>query len=382
MKKIRVLVVGQTPPPYHGQAIMIEKLIQAAFDSIEIVPLRMSFSKSNEEVGKFLWKKIFHLFRLLFQGAYQLLFQRIDVLYYPPAGPHLVPILRDIFLLSFWRIVAPNRIFHFRAGGISEFVKSKPGWFRACAHLAYGKPRVAILLSGWNPKDGEYFHAEQTIVIPNGLEDVFDPTLINRKPSEIKLFYIGLLQEEKGIFTLLEAFYIVSALNPNVTLHLAGEFSIGKEKENFFSRAQELGIQDKIIWHGLATLDKKWRLFAQMDLLCFLTHYPAETFGNSVLEAMIWELPVVATRWRGVQDLVLEEQTGFLVSIHDSKDAADKMSLLIGDPELRARYGRNARERFLQEFTLEKHLKRMEKAILSAAASARSVSVESISNEH
>src|SRR5919106_4080049 len=147
MSKIRALVVGQTPPPYYGQAIMIEKLTQASFDSIDIVHLRMSFSDTVEEVGKLQWKKIFHLFRVFFQGIYLLLFRRIDVLYYPPAGPHLIPILRDIMLLPLWRLCAPKLLYHFRAGGISKFLEKRSGFIKLCARAAYGKPDVAILLS-------------------------------------------------------------------------------------------------------------------------------------------------------------------------------------------------------------------------------------------
>jgi glycosyltransferase involved in cell wall biosynthesis len=113
------------------------------------------------------------------------------------------------------------------------------------------------------------------------------------------------------------------------------------------------------------TLQTKWQLFAKMDVMCFLSHYSAESFGNAVLEAMIWEMPVIATAWRGIQDLIVDQETGFLVPIQDAHAAAEKASLLIADRGLRIRLGKKGRERFLKEFTLEKHLKRMENAILS-----------------
>ena len=367
MRKIRVLVIGQTPPPFHGQAIMIEKLVHARFDSIEIHHLRMSFSKSADEIGKFRWGKIIHLIRLLFHGTFLLLFRKIDALYYPPAGPNFVPVMRDIMLLPLWRVFAPKIIYHFRAGGVSEFLESKSRWLKICARAAYGKPDGAIALSRFNPNDGEYFRAKQIFVIPNGLEDNFDPALVLRERNQVRLFYAGLLNEEKGIQTLLEAFHLISERHNNVSLHLAGEFRSEAEKESFFKTADEYKIRDKIIFHGLLTGDAKWRLFAQTDIMCFLTHYPSETFGNSVLEAMIWELPVLGTRWRGVQDLIVDQETGFLVPIRDPAEAADRLELLVSDSELRVRMGKKGRQRFLQEFTLEKHLSRMESAILSTS---------------
>jgi glycosyltransferase involved in cell wall biosynthesis len=370
MRKIRALVVGQTPPPYYGQAIMIEKLTQAAFDSIEVVHLRMCFSDTVEEIGKAQWKKVFRLFRLLFHGIYLLLFRKIDVLYYPPAGPHLIPILRDMIILPFWRLLAPKVLYHFRAGGISEFLKKGSGLIRGCARVCYGKPDAAILLSRFNPNDAKFFEARQIHIVPNGLDDFFSPNTVARNENEVRIFYIGLLHEEKGIHTLLDAFRLVTAKHDNVSLHLAGQFQNSSDRDAFLSRAQEYGVRDRITLHGLVTHQTKWQLFAKMDVMCFLTHYSAESFGNSVLEAMIWEMPVIATAWRGVQDLVVDQETGYLVPIQDARAAAEKASLLIADPALRIRLGKRGRERFLQEFTLEKHLKRMENAILSSVATS------------
>lgn len=371
MSKIRALVVGQTPPPYYGQAIMIEKLTQARFDSIEIVHLRMSFSDTVEEIGKFQWKKMFHLFRVLFRGIYLLLFRKIDVLYYPPAGPNFVPILRDLMLLPFWRLCVPRVLYHFRAGGISEFLEKGSRLLKRLARAGYGKPDVAILLSRFNPNDAAFFGAQQVHIVPNGIEDVFAPENIARNENELRIFYIGLLHEEKGIQTLLDTFRLLTDKHNNVSLHLAGQFQNESDREIFLSHAQEYGVRDRIHLHGLVTLEAKWELFARMDVMCFLSHYSAESFGNSVLEAMIWEMPVVATAWRGVQDLVVDQETGYLVPIRDARAAAEKLSLLLADRELRTRLGKRGRERFLQEFTLEKHLKRMENAILSCVNNSR-----------
>jgi glycosyltransferase involved in cell wall biosynthesis len=368
MKKFKVLVAGQTPPPYYGQAIMIEKLVKAKFDSVEIIHLPMSFSGNVQEIGKWKWRKLFHLFNLLFRGIYLLIFRRIDVLYYPPAGPQWIPVLRDMALLSCWRMFAPNVVYHFRAGGVSDFLSSRPSWLKRFAQIVYGHPSGAIVLSRFNPKDAEFFRARQIFVVPNGIEDVFVEEQIARNPEEIRLFYIGLMMEEKGIYVLLEAFRKVVEEYKNVSLHLAGEFPSSTTKQKFIKRAQEFGIQDKMTFYGLVTLNAKWELFGKMDILCFLSHYPAESFGNSVLEAMMWELPVVATRWRAVQDLVIDQQTGFLVPIQNAEAAAEKIKILAGDPEMRIRFGKRGRERFVQEFTLEKHLQRMENAILCSSS--------------
>ena len=58
--------------------------------------------------------------------------------------------------------------------------------------------------------------------------------------------------------------------------------------------------------------DEKWAHYRAADIFCFPTHYSAESFGNVLLEAMMFELPVVSTAWRGVSGIVEEGVTGFL----------------------------------------------------------------------
>lgn len=48
---VTVCVCGQTPPPLHGQAIMIQALLAGAYSQIRIHPVRMAFSSQMDEVG-------------------------------------------------------------------------------------------------------------------------------------------------------------------------------------------------------------------------------------------------------------------------------------------------------------------------------------------
>jgi glycosyltransferase involved in cell wall biosynthesis len=69
---------------------------------------------------------------------------------------------------------------------------------------------------------------------------------------------------------------------------------------------------------------------------------------------------MVATQWRGVQSVVREGVTGFLVPIKDPAALADKLELLIKDPAIRKKMKEKSREIFLNEYTVEKFHKNME----------------------
>ncbi len=61
-------------------------------------------------------------------------------------------------------------------------------------------------------------------------------------------------------------------------------------------------------------------------------------------------LPVVASRTGGLAEIIRDSLDGFLVAPGDATALAQKMELLLADPELRRRMGAQGRERFLSNF--------------------------------
>lgn len=76
----------------------------------------------------------------------------------------------------------------------------------------------------------------------------------------------------------------------------------------------------------------------------------ADTFPNTVLEALACGTPVVATAVGGIPEQVDDGRTGFLVPVGDAPALAQRLTQLLSDAELRAQVGgeaaRAARERF------------------------------------
>src|SRR5439155_7036114 len=68
-----------------------------------------------------------------------------------------------------------------------------------------------------------------------------------------------------------------------------------------------------------------------------------EGMSNTILEAMASRLPVVATAVGGNPELVRDGRTGYLVPPGDPASMADRLERLLGDPNLSAEMGREAR---------------------------------------
>jgi glycosyltransferase involved in cell wall biosynthesis len=79
----------------------------------------------------------------------------------------------------------------------------------------------------------------------------------------------------------------------------------------------------------------------------------SDVFPTVILEAMASARPVVSTRLAGIPELVVDGETGVLVSPGDTAALTRALEQLLRDPELRLRYGRAGRARIEQHFRIE-----------------------------
>ncbi len=365
-KLIRVLFAGQTPPPYGGQAIIQQVMLEGHYRRIQFFHVRMAFSREMDEVGRFHIKKLSHLISVIFRIIWMRLRYGIQILYYPPAGPNRIPMYRDIAILLCTRWLFKKTVFHFHAGGISELYRKLSHIEQFLFRLAYFKPALSIRLSELNPPDGAFLNSQKDIIVPYGIIDRY-PDFIERKNNvQIStILFVGVVRESKGVLVLLDACRLMKESGELFHLKIMGKFDCKVFKQKVYRFVESHNLKRNVEFLGVCTGEKKWRIYNAADIFCFPTFFESEALPLVVLEAMQFKLPVVATRWRGIPSMVEEGESGFLVSIRDSRAVAEKLSLLLNSPDLRKKMGERGRQIYLKRFTLDKFLHNIEKAILT-----------------
>ena len=109
-------------------------------------------------------------------------------------------------------------------------------------------------------------------------------------------------------------------------------------------------IPDLILWHG-HSFDIK-NILIDSDIYCLPSH--REGLPKSTIEAMAIGRPILTTKAPGCTDTVLDGYNGFKVNVGDIEGLSKKLRELIENEELRTKMGKNSRELFLKDFTLEK----------------------------
>lgn len=370
---LKILIVGQTPPPYGGQAVMIQKLLDGKFDRVKLFHVRMAFSKEMDEIGKFRYLKLFHLLNVIYKIVYKRLRYNIDVLYYPPAGPDKIPMYRDLAILINTRWLFKHTIFHFHAGGISKLYLKLSPVLKCLFRCAYFKPDVAIRLSSRTPRDGHNLKTKYEFIVPYGIEDKFKNTNTKERMqnSGFEILYVGVLRESKGVLVLLEAANILRERGLDFRINFVGKFASKLFGKKVYERIDLYGLESQVKFSGVLIGKRKWKAFARADIFCFPTYFESETFGIVILEAMQFALPVVSTRWRGIPSIIRNTESGYLVSIKDSRAIADKIEIFIKHPAKAKQMGQKGRQLFLGKYTIDKYYKNMEKVYLSVSKMKR-----------
>ena len=90
----------------------------------------------------------------------------------------------------------------------------------------------------------------------------------------------------------------------------------------------------------------------------------AESFGLVALEAMLAKKPVIGSNHGGLTEIIVNNETGFLVEPNNETKLAEAISKLIENPELRKQLGEKGYQRAINEFSVATYVNKFEKLLL------------------
>ena len=158
---------------------------------------------------------------------------------------------------------------------------------------------------------------------------------------------VAALTDHKDHRTLLEAMAIARRSLPQVRLVIVGD---GELRPALEARKRELGLEETVVFAGFR--DDLDRLVPAFTVFCLSSHM--EGLGSSLLDAMAFGRPVVATAAGGIPEAVVDGVTGCLVPPRDPQALAEALIAVLADEPRRAEMGRAGRRRFEEHFTAER----------------------------
>lgn len=180
--------------------------------------------------------------------------------------------------------------------------------------------------------------------------------------SDVVFSYVGRVTEEKGMKFLLEAFERIAKNNPNAKLCLAGD---GNYLEAINSKYSDLIAQKRIILLGKTKKVKEF--LCASDVFVFPTLH--ENLSNSLLEAGVVGLPIIATNVGGNPEIIADEEMGILVEPSNTESLYTSMLELLTDANKRFSMGKKVQVFVNTNFSPQKVFSEIEKAYDSVLSS-------------
>jgi glycosyltransferase involved in cell wall biosynthesis len=164
---------------------------------------------------------------------------------------------------------------------------------------------------------------------------------------------LAVFKNKKGIEVLLSAFNMLLQHYPTAHLLLAG-FVIPEEQNRFDTLVAKYNLRDKITITGRVPGQDALRYLRSMDVFAFTSLH--DGCPNTVLEAMLAGVPIVATRAGAVPELIENGKHGLLVQPGSAAELCEAMLRMLSTDTDRQQSGKQAQQRVLTEFAPQREL--------------------------
>lgn len=355
-----MIVIGPSPPPYHGVAVMTTHVVEAA-RRMNLLAGRLDTAdrRGVETLGRLDVRNV--TLALRHAARLVLLLRRCRPgSVYMPISQGTWGFLRDFGFVVIAKAGGRSVILHLHGADFDRFYRETGGlvrlMIRVCARMADEvwvlTPSLTRLFRGLVP-------SERLRILPNGIDDpmAFETAAAPGRSSrshmaDVVVLYLGNLFPGKGADDLLTALALLDGDLRRCVARMIGEVTapVRAAIAPTLVRLESLGARVTI--PGAKTGHDKVRELATADIFVYPTRWDGQPLV--LLEAMAAGLAIITTRVGGIPETVEDGVEAVLVDPGDHAALADAIHDLLHDEDRRRRLGQAARRRYEAEFTSER----------------------------
>jgi glycosyltransferase involved in cell wall biosynthesis len=262
--------------------------------------------------------------------------------------------LRKLVLLRVAGLLGVPTILHLHGSEFAVFCERLSPRLRAALVGSMARAaRIVVIGEFWRQflVESLAIDACKIVVVANGVPLPVMPPLVMSPPGRAdapcRIVYLGALGRRKGTSDLLQALASSRLRDLRWDAVIAGNGDV----DGFRLEAAALGIAERVDFTGWIGPEDAQALLGSAGVFVLPSYN--EGLPVAVLEAMATGVCVVTTRVGAIPDLGIDGCAGFLIDPGSIEDLADRLAALVGDADLRCRFGRNGRRRVESDFTID-----------------------------
>lgn len=214
----------------------------------------------------------------------------------------------------------------------------------------YGKCTMLIALSEeWKRNLESVVSPEKITVIENYCKI---PDLSGTEKKK-QILFLGEIGKRKGCYDIPEIYERVLEKGERLPLIMAGDGELAEVKKLFEDR----DLLESVSFPGWVRGADKDKCLKESGIFLFPSYY--EGMPMAVLEAMAYGMAIVTTRVGGIPHLLEDGGSGYLCEPGDIEGLSKRLLELSKDGDKRRKMGERARQKAIEEYSMESHMKKL-----------------------
>jgi glycosyltransferase involved in cell wall biosynthesis len=354
----RILMVGPVPPPYGGIASVLEDIVRSPLSAdyaFDVFARTAVFpARANGWIGRNLFRlrRFLRFYRQATSGHY-------DVLHIHSADPAFRGTL--IFMVLA-RLAGLQVLLHLHGTDWDDFYERISPFGKILIKTGLRLPHCIVVLYGlWADHIRKLVPCADVRVMGNLVrrQEPPDAAVVQNARQELGLveddfvvLTVGSVGWRKGSFEILKAVPQVVTRENSVRFVLVG----GEECSGDMARLREIVARERLdTWVRLTGETEREKVPALMNLArVFLLPSFIEGMPISIIEAMQWGVPVIATSVAAIPDMIQDRVSGLLISPGAPDEIASAVLCLLRDSELREKLAAGAKKAFEDKYEFTK----------------------------
>lgn len=253
-------------------------------------------------------------------------------------GASRISFYRKFFIFLFLKYLLKRKIiYHIHGGAYHKFYESSNKLIKLLIRNMLENTDAIICLSQyWEEYFSNTFKIKYISILNNAIEYPLEKDLKDDYEI-IKLIYLGKISKSKGIFDLIEVIkdnkeYLENKIN----LTIAGD----EETPTLSKLLIKYKIDHIVNYTGWIQGEEKIKLLIDNDISILPSYH--EGLPITLLEAMSYKMPIIATAVGGIPEILKDNYNGITISPGDKKDIFNSIDYFIKNKSNIVEYGNNS----------------------------------------